>query len=96
MCKELKVCRRRTILYEDNQTAIKVIEANTEVHTVKSVDLTYHKIQDYVEKHEFALVYCPSEEMLAEIFFKPFGPTLFKKLRQMLNIIPVPTVALVQ
>ncbi|CAI5728216.1 unnamed protein product [Peronospora farinosa] len=29
MCKELGVRRKRTILYEDNQAAIKVIEANT-------------------------------------------------------------------
>ena len=67
MCKELKVCRRRTILYEDNQTAIKVIEANTGDYKVKSVDFEYHKIQDYMKKYEFGLVYCPSEEMLADI-----------------------------
>ena len=79
------------MLYEDNQAAIKVIEANPGDYKVKSVDLKYHKIRDYVEKDEFAFVYCPSEEMLVDILTKPLGPTQFKKLRQLLNVVPVPT-----
>ena len=44
-----------------------MIEANTGDYKVKSVDFEYHKIQDYMKKYEFGLVYCPSEEMLADI-----------------------------
>ncbi|CAI5716670.1 unnamed protein product [Peronospora effusa] len=87
LCEELGVSRKRTILYED----IKVIKANTGDYKVKSVDLKYHKIRDYVENDEFALVYCPSEDMVADILTKPLGPTQSKKLRHMLNIVPVPT-----
>ena len=68
-----------------------MIEANTGDYNVKSVDLKYHKIRDYVEKDEFALVYCPSKEMLADMLTKPLEPTQFKKLRQLLNIVSVPT-----
>ncbi|CAI5717466.1 unnamed protein product [Peronospora farinosa] len=91
MCQELGVSRKRTIIYEDNQAAIKVIEANTGDYRVKSVDLKYLKIRDYVENDEFALVYCPSEDMVANILTKPLGPTQFKKLWHLLNIVPVPT-----
>ena len=44
-----------------------MIEANTGDNNVRSIYLKYHKIRDYVEKNKFALVYCPSEGMLADI-----------------------------
>ncbi|KAG3126968.1 hypothetical protein PI126_g22087 [Phytophthora idaei] len=74
-CKELGLRRKKTILYDDNQAAIKVIEANTGDYKAKGIDLKYHKIRDCVEQKEFALEYCPSEDMLADILTKPLGPT---------------------
>ena len=44
-----------------------------------------------MEKDEFALIYCPSEDILAKILTKPLDPTQFKKLRQLLNAVHVPT-----
>lgn len=90
LCKELGLRRKMTILYDDNQAAIKVIEANTGDYKVKGIDLKYHKIRDYVEQKEFVLEYCPSEDMLADILTKPLGPTQFRKLRQLLNVMPIP------
>lgn len=57
---------------------------------MKGVDLKYHKIRDNVERQEFAIEYCPSEDMVADILTKPLGPTQFRKLRQLLNVMPVP------
>ncbi|KAE9002116.1 hypothetical protein PR003_g18342 [Phytophthora rubi] len=95
LCKELGVRRKQTVLYDDNQAAIAVIKANTGDFKVKGIDLKYHKIRDYYEKGDFALEYCPSEEMLADILTKPLGPTQFKRLRQLLNVVPVPDKQLV-
>ncbi|OWZ09225.1 Retrotransposon tca4 Polyprotein [Phytophthora megakarya] len=91
LCKELGLRRKITILYGDNQAAIAVISANTGDYKVKGVDLKYHKIRDYVECGEFTLEYCPSEDNLADILTKTLGPTHFKKLRYLLNMMPMPT-----
>ncbi|GMF52861.1 unnamed protein product [Phytophthora fragariaefolia] len=89
---ELGLRRSKTTLYDDNQAAIAVIKANTGHFKVKGVDLKYHKVRDYFERGEFDLEYCPSEDNVADIFTKPLGPTQFKKLRQRLNVIPVPEI----
>ncbi|GMF59832.1 unnamed protein product [Phytophthora fragariaefolia] len=90
LCKELGLHSKKTILYDDNQAAIAVITANAGDYKVKGIDLKYHKIRDYVGRDEFAIKYCPSEEMIADISSKPLGPTQFKKLRPLLNVMPVP------
>ncbi|GMF89596.1 unnamed protein product [Phytophthora fragariaefolia] len=95
LCQELGLQRKQTVLYDDNQAAIAVIKANTGDYKVKGIDLKYHKIRDNYEKGAFALEYCPSEEMLADILTKPLGPTQFTRLRQLLNVVPVPDKPLV-
>jgi hypothetical protein len=73
-----------------------VIKGNTGDYKVKGIDLKYHNIRDYVERKEFAIEYCPSEEMIADILTKPLGPTQFRKLRSLLNVQPVPPAGGVQ
>ncbi|KAJ8519566.1 hypothetical protein ON010_g18065 [Phytophthora cinnamomi] len=92
ICKELAIRRKKTVLYDDNQAAIAVIKADTGDYKVKGNDLKYHKVRDYFERGEFALEYCPAEENVADILTKSLGPTQFKKLRQLLNVLPVPAV----
>ncbi|OWZ11400.1 polyprotein, partial [Phytophthora megakarya] len=92
LCKELKLRRtERTVLYEDNQATIKVMEEVSSGYKVRSVDLKFHKVRDFVERKVFRVEYCPSEDNLADIFTKPLGPQQFCKLRQMLNVVPVST-----
>ncbi|KAG4039812.1 hypothetical protein PC123_g24640 [Phytophthora cactorum] len=54
------------------------------------MDLKYHKVRDYHERGEFEVRYCPSTDMLADIFTKSLGPTPFRKFRQQLNVMPIP------
>jgi hypothetical protein len=91
LCEELKLKRTTlTILYEDNQAAIKVIGEVSSGYKVRSVDLKFHKIRDFVERKVFRVEYCPSEDNVADIFTKPLGPQQFAKLRERLNVLPVP------
>ncbi|KAE9017120.1 hypothetical protein PR003_g23404 [Phytophthora rubi] len=90
LCEELKLQRTtQTILYEDNQAAIKVIGEVSSGYKVRSVDLKFHKIRDFVERKVFRVEYCPSEDNVADIFTKPLGPQQFAKLCQSLNVLPV-------
>eukprot|EP00644_Phytophthora_capsici_P003928 jgi/Phyca11/108239/e_gw1.15.113.1 len=91
LCTELKVQRaKKTVLYEDNQAAIQVIKEVRSGYKVKCVDLKFHKIRDFVERGVFEVTYCPSEENVADIFTKPLGPQQFCRLRERLNVLPVP------
>ncbi|OWZ12549.1 LOW QUALITY PROTEIN: Copia type Polyprotein [Phytophthora megakarya] len=88
VCAELKLRReKKTILYEDNQAAIHVIVSSG--YKVKSLDLKFHKIRDFVERGVFKVEYCPSEDNIADIFTKLLGPQQLSKLRLCLNVIPV-------
>ncbi|POM63412.1 Hypothetical protein PHPALM_21193 [Phytophthora palmivora] len=92
LCAELKLRRtRQTILYEDNQAAIKVIGEVSSNYKVKIVDLKFHKVRDFVGRKVFRVKYCASDENIADIFTKPLGPQHFCKLRQNLNVLPVPS-----
>ncbi|POM62490.1 Retrotransposon tca4 Polyprotein [Phytophthora palmivora] len=92
LCKELKLRRtEQTVLYEDNQATIKVMEEVSSGYKVRSVDLKFHKVRDFVERKVFRVEYCPSQDNLADIFTKPLGPQQICKLRQALNVVPVPT-----
>lgn len=51
LCIELKLRRtKKSILYEDNQAVIQVIKEVRSSYKVKTVDLTFHKICDFVER----------------------------------------------
>lgn len=91
LCEELKVRRRRpTLLFQDNQSTIKVIKSTKGNFKVKGVDWKYHKVKDLYERGDFDVIYCPTTDMLADLFTKPLGPTQFCKLRRLLNVLPLP------
>lgn len=58
-----------TIL-EDNQSCIKIAN-NPELHgRSKHIDIRYHFVQEKVERKEIIIKYCPTSEMIADIFTK--------------------------
>ncbi|KAE8997787.1 hypothetical protein PR003_g3810 [Phytophthora rubi] len=73
---------RAEFVAADNQAAIHVISQVGSGFNVKSVDLKFHKIRDFVERDEFKVEYCPSEDNIADIFTKPLRPQQFCKLRE--------------
>ncbi|GMF23102.1 unnamed protein product [Phytophthora fragariaefolia] len=91
LSEELKVRRRRpTLLFQDNQSTIKVIKSTKCNFKVKGVDLKYHKVKDLYERGDFDVVYCPTTDTLADIFTKPLGAIQFCKLRKLLNVLLLP------
>uniref|UniRef100_H3H3Z1 Reverse transcriptase Ty1/copia-type domain-containing protein n=1 Tax=Phytophthora ramorum TaxID=164328 RepID=H3H3Z1_PHYRM len=91
LCKELNLRRdRQNVLFQDNQSTIKVIMATKGNYKIKGVDLKYHKVRDLYERGDFAVRYCPTTDMLGDIFTKPLGSTQFCKLRERLNVVPLP------
>ena len=72
--------------YQDNQSAMKLEVNGRKSCGQKSrhIDIRYFFIKDRVESGEIKVVYCPTEEMLADFFTKPLQGNLFRKFREVI------------
>ena len=74
------------IIYEDNQSTI-CLAKNQAVHgRTKHIDIKYHFIRDLVEAGKIELVYCTTENMVADIFTKGLSIKQFEKIRQLTGV----------
>ena len=62
-----------TVVYEDNQGAIKLANSNGVNQRTKHIDEKYHYVKDMVEKKEIKLEYLSTSEMLADCLTKAIG-----------------------
>ena len=74
----LQVCDP-VIVWEDNQGCIKLVESEKFGARTKHIAVCHFLLRDLQEKGVLRLQYCPSEEMLADIFTKPLPKVLFCK-----------------
>jgi len=77
-----------TVIYEDNQGTIAVSKQDpgSVSSKTKHIAVRYFFVREHVECGDIAVIYCCTEEMVADIFTKPLGATKFKKFREMLGI----------
>lgn len=61
--------QQRTIIYEDNQSVLKMIIDEKLSNRSKHIDTKFHFVKDYVEKKKVIIEYCPTEEMLTDIVY---------------------------
>ena len=78
-----------TTFFEDNQSTIALAKNQSTHGRTKHVDIKYHFIHDYVEARRVKLLYCPTEDMLADMFTKGLSTKRFEKLRQLAGIVPL-------
>jgi hypothetical protein len=80
---------RDNVVYQDNQSAI-LLEKNGTASSGKRtrhINVRYFFVKDRVDNDELRIEYCPTEEMLADIFTKPLQGALFRKFRnRLLNV----------
>jgi len=61
------------IIYEDNQSYIKMSH-NPVLHSrTKHIDIHYHYIREAVAEGNVTLEYCPTKDVVADILIKPLG-----------------------
>ncbi|KAJ2918787.1 hypothetical protein MD484_g1572, partial [Candolleomyces efflorescens] len=78
---------RPTVLYCDNQGAIK-LSTNPVFHArTKHIDIHFHFIRQIITSRDIRLVYCPTDEMVADTMTKPLGRVKFVKFRKMMGIV---------
>ena len=75
-------------IYCDNQGAI-TLASNNKFHArTKHIDIRYHFIRHLIRNRVFDLLYCPTEENIADTFTKALPRLRLQKLRAALQISP--------
>ena len=76
----------RATIHKDNQGALKLAKLEPNRHTPRSkfYALKLHWFQSWLEANKIDLVFCPTEEQIADILTKSPATSVFRNCRQML------------
>ena len=75
------------MINEDNQSAICFTKNNSGHGRAKHIQIKYHFVKDMINNGKIQLQYCPTTDMLADIFTKGLGSDRFARLRTLLGIV---------
>ncbi|KAK4325723.1 hypothetical protein Pmani_003666 [Petrolisthes manimaculis] len=79
-------CKGPLLLYEDNKSTI-AMSKNPQFHgKTKHIDIKFHYVREKCIENVIQLVYCPTNDMVADIFTKGLNKDKFKRLREMLGM----------
>ena len=74
-------------IFEDNQSTIALAKSQHTHGRTKHVDIKYHFIRDEVEAGQIKISYCPTEDMIGDMFTKGLAIQKFQKFRELVGII---------
>lgn len=70
-----------TIIFIDNQSAIKISENDTDHDRTKHIDTRYYFIRDLILRGDVKLMWLPTDRRLADILTKPLSGLTFDTLK---------------
>jgi len=76
-----------TTLFCDNQGAIELSKDSKFHARTKHIDVHFHFIRQTISMGHIKLVYCPTNEMTADIFTKSLSHVKFQYFRELLNVV---------
>ncbi len=65
-------------MYEDNQSTIALLKNPVHQSRTKHIDVKYHFIRQCVDQKLIKVVYCPTNDMLADGLTKTLGGQKFR------------------
>jgi len=74
------------VLYEDNQSCIKIAEEPRKHQRLKHLDTKYNFINESITNNEIKLEYVQSENQLADILTKPLSASTFMRLKKLIGV----------
>lgn len=76
-----------TKILEDNQSCIKLANNGSFAVKSKHIGIKYRFVHEKIRMRAIKLEYCPTTEMIADIFTKALSKNTFKNLRDKINIL---------
>ena len=83
---DLKIPKQPIVIMEDNQGAIALARNPISHSRSKHIDLRFHFIREAAQEGMIDIVYCPTSEMVADLFTKPIPLGQFEKLRSLMGM----------
>lgn len=88
LCKDLGIdLIDPTIINEDNQSCIKLVENEKFSNRTKHIDTRYHFVRDLKENGIIKLQYCCTELNVADLLTKPLGASRMDQMRKFVGIL---------
>lgn len=75
-----------TIMHQDNMSTMAIAMNPIQHQRVKHMDTRVHFIRDHLEKKDIKLMYCPTEDMVADILTKALPRKAHVKLTELLGL----------
>ena len=75
--------QKKTVIYEDNQSCLKLIKQKCFNHRMKHIDTKFHFVKDLKEQQQMEYKYCPTAQMIADMLTKPLGNIKLKGFAEM-------------
>ena len=79
-------CDEPITLHVDNQSAFAIANNNFTSKRCKHMDIKYHYVREEIGLNHISTSYCPTDDMLADIFTKPLPRDKFTSLRERLGM----------
>ena len=80
---EVKIVKP-AIIYEDNQSTVRICENDVLHSSMKHVEVRYHYVRDDVKSGVVGIRWIPTQDQLADIFTKSTSTATFEKHRDIL------------
>jgi hypothetical protein len=75
-----------TVVHQDNQSTIAIAMNPIQHQRVKHIDVRVHFLRDHLDKGDVKLIWCPTGDMVADIFTKALPGPSHVKLTQLLGL----------
>jgi hypothetical protein len=70
---DMELSQSPTLIWQDNQSCIALAQNSLTNSRTKHIDVKFHFIREKILSEEIIVKYCPTAEMLADIFTKAFA-----------------------
>ena len=74
------------LMYEDNQSCLKLLDDKMFNNRTKHIDTKYHFIRDMKQQQLMEYRYCPTEKMIADMLTKPLGKIKLRMFSEMCGL----------
>ena len=74
-------------IFEDNQSAICLANNPKDHSRMKHIDIKFHFVRELIKNDQIKVLYCPTNDMLADLMTKALPAEKFNKFRKLIGMV---------